>query len=366
MKFHADKSSLLKLLQRIQGVVEKRNTKPILANVYIEAADGRIVTMATDLEIFIKDACEGAVMEEGAVTVNAKKLFDIVKELPEGDIDFSTDGERLTVKGSKAIFHLPGIAASEFPAFPAIDESTLRRVDPETLDTMIIHTAFAVSTDETRYNINGFLMEREDSRIRFVTTDGHRLAVVEGEAEGMEGDASEGVILPRKGVAELKRLLEEKEEPLLFGLSEKSAVARQGDTYVYIRLIDGDFPDYRQVIPRDNDKKAVAERSELLAALRRVSILSTDKIKGVRFNFSKQKLTLSFASPDVGDATEELDIRYDDEELEAAFNARYFIDVLEVLDDEEVMLELKDNASPVKLLPVGRDDYTYIVMPMRL
>lgn len=366
MKFTIDKVNFIKLLQRIQGIVEKRNTMPILANVLLEASMSRISTMATDLEVFIKDSVQADVSEEGSVTVNARKLFEIVKELP-GDAIYlsSTKDDKVALKAGKAKFNIMGLPSRDFPIFPSIDETRLEGVDNEVFREMIDKTSFAVSTDETRYNINGFLLEKEDAGIRMVSTDGHRLALI--EKSGVKGVQSKvSVLLPRKGVMEMRRLLDEKEGESLLGVTQKSAVMKKENTVISIRLLEGEFPDYKKVIPKDNDKEIIAERNALLSTLKRVSILSMDKTKGVKMSFSKGRLVVSSSSPEIGEATEEMDVEYPGDDIDMAFNARYFIDMLESLDEENVRIALKDSLSPGIVRPVGSKDYTYIIMPMRL
>lgn len=366
MKFNIDKQSFIKVLQRIQGIVEKRNTMPILANVLLEASKSRITIMATDLEVFIKDASAANVTEEGSVTVNARKLFEIVKELPGDSIDVSSGkDDKVTVKAGKAKFGIMGLPSKDFPVFPAVDETKLESIENENIKEMIDKTAFAVSTDETRYNINGFLLEKEESKLRMVSTDGHRLALIE-KKDSKAVSQKEGVLLPRKGVLEFRKVLDEKEGQFLLGITQKSAVMKKDNTLISVRLLEGEFPDYKKVIPKDNDKEVVAVKDDLIASLKRVSILSSDKIKGVRFTFSAGKLTLSSSSPDIGEATEEVDITYSGPEVEIAFNARYFVDMLETLDEEKVTIGLKDSLSPGIIRPMGSEDYTYIIMPMRL
>lgn len=371
MKFTIEKADFIKVLQRIQGIVEKRNTMPILANVLLDVSDGKINIMATDLEVFIKDSSPAKVQEDGSVTVNARKLFEIAKELPGDTIDISSGKEdKVTLKAGKARFNIMGLPAKDFPVFPAIEESAMKEMDAEVFRDMINKTSFAVSTDETRYNINGFLLESKEGRLKMVATDGHRLALVSREGVSINTESKEGVLLPRKGVMEIKKVLDEKEGSFFIGITQKNAVMKRENTVIIIRLLEGEFPDYTRVIPKDNDKDAVATRSELLSSLKRVSLLSTDKIKGVKFGFSNSKLVLSSSSPDIGEATEEVDIGYSSDELEIAFNARYFVDMLEALNDEKVKISLKDPLSPGVLRAADAQDkengYTYIIMPMRL
>ena len=369
MKFIIGKADFLKTLQRVQGIVEKRNTMPILSNVLIEAGDGRINVLATDLEVFIKDSSPADVKENGTVTVNARKLFEIVKELPDETVDLSANRDcKVTVKGGKARFNIMGLSSKDFPVFPSIDETRLTKIESDRLKDMVDKTAFAVSLDETRYNINGFFLEKEDTSNKMVATDGHRLALIE-KKDGIWKDAGEkkSVLLPRKGMMEIRRLLDEDSSSgFMLGITEKNAAMKKEDTLINIRLLEGEFPDYRKVIPAENDKVAVLDRAALLSSLKRVSILSTDKIKGVKFNLSNGRLVLTSSSPDIGDATEEIDAEYTGPELDIAFNARYMIDMLEAVDDEKVSLRLKDQLSPGIIRSSEAGDYTYIIMPMRL
>lgn len=365
MELIIERTGFLKILQRTQGIVEKRNTMPVLANVLLEAKSGKVTIMATDLEIFIKDATESTIKKEGSITINARKLFEIIKEMPEETINISSEGEKITLRSGKARFNILGLSPKEFPPFPSFDDKELDTIEPDILRDMVDKTSFAVSTDETRYHINGFLLERDKTTTRMVTTDGHRLAIVEKQTKKMP-DQKQGVILPRKGVAELRKLFEEKEATFQLGISDKSVTMKKGDTTINIRLIEGEFPDFKQVIPKDNDKQVIANRTGLLAALKRVSILSSEKIKGVKFTLTKDKLVLSSSSPEIGDATEELDIEYKDDDMEIAFNAAYFVDALEAADEENVLIELKDAASPGLLRAKEKSEYQYIIMPMRL
>lgn len=366
MKFEIERNSFFKILQRVQGIIEKRNTMPILSNLLINAHSGTVEVSATDLEIFIKDSCDASVEKEGSATINARKMFEIVRELECKDISISTSKKGgITIKGGKAIFNIIGLSVEEFPAFPAIEEGVVARISPDILIDMVDKTHFAASTDETRYNINGVFFERENGKIRMVATDGHRLSLIEKDSEevlSLKG----GVILPRKGVTEFRKLLEERERNFQLGFTKTHCIIIRDNTIVVIRLIDGEFPDYKQVVPKDNDKTVTMNRVNLLSSLKRVSILSTDKGKGVKFSFSKGRLELSSSSPDLGEAKEELDINYKGDDLVIGFNARYIIDALEAVGTEDVMFGLKGQLDPGLLQPVEADGYKYVAMPMRV
>ncbi len=368
MKFKIEKGPFLKILQRSQGIVEKRNSMPILSNVLLEATSGVINTIATDLEIFIKDSCCAKIEKEGSITVNSKKFFEIIKELPEEEIDISiSEAEKVTVKSGKAKFKIPGLNATEFPAFPTYEEKNIQKIETEILKEMIEKTLFATSTDENRYNINGVLFEKSEDSIKMIATDGHRLAMVEKKGEkDFPGPGEKGVILPRKGVLEIKKLIDEKDGDIELAFSDKNVIIKKGATLMNIRLIEGEFPDYRQVIPENMDNTFIVDRMAFLSSLKRVSILSSDKIKGVKFVLSRKKLILNSSTPENGDATEEVAVDYDGEEMEIAFNAKYFIEALETLNDAQVKVELKEQLNPGLLKTVEKEGFYYVVMPMRL
>lgn len=366
MKFQIGKPIFLKALQRVQGIVEKRNTMPILANILIKAQHGKIEIMATDLEMSIKDLCDAVVTKEGSATINARKLFEIIKEAPEDKIEITCeDGGKITIKSGKAKFNIIGLPVEEFPSFPVYDEGCLFRAAPETLKEMIEKTVFASSTDETRYNINGVFVEKDGANIRMVATDGHRLAAIERSSEWPALD--KGVILPRKGILELKKFLDEAAGGAFsLAFTANSMVVKKDSTVLIVRLIDGEFPDYKQVIPKGNDKKVKLERMNFLSSLRRVSLLSMEKGRGVKFALSNGRLELSSSNPDIGEAREEISVNYKNDELEIGFNATYIIEALGVIGGDEIVLELKDRESPAILKAAATNGYTYVIMPMRI
>ncbi len=372
MKFNINRVDFLKPIARVQGIVEKRTTMPVLSNLLMDVSDGAVQVTATDLEVSIRDRAPViSIEEQGSITVNARKLYEIVKAFPDDELKIScTKESRITIKGAKSTFNVMGQPKSNFPEIPSMDGDQLHSVKVETLKEMIDRTSFAVSTDETRYNINGFLLEKDGDKVKMVATDGHRLAVVEKEYELDLGE-NERALLPRKGVMELRKLLDEDgEKEFSMGVSGKSLLIRKDDVSMNVRLLEGEFPDYKRVIPEGNDRIAKAGKTELAGSLKRVSILSEDRIKGVRFNFADSKrLVLSASSKEIGDATVEMDVDYSssgDEGMEIAFNAVYILDLLEAIDEDKVTICLKDQLSPGIMRPEGSDDYTYVIMPMRL
>lgn len=366
---------LAKALGRTQGIVEKKSTMPILSHVLIEAKkDGQLVVSATDLDLAVSSehACE--VLKEGAVAVSARHLYEIVRALPEQSVTLKkAHNNYLEVKSGPSEFRIVGLPSEDFPALPRFDKVPFVDVAPALLLEMIERTFFAVSSDETRYNLNGVFFEPSGESLRLVATDGHRLSLCEREV-GAGFGLKRGVILPKKGLQELKKLLaeaaesgEEKPESKL-GFVENSAIFRRPGVVLVMRLIEGLFPDYKQVIPKAGEKQVRLGRARFLETLRRISLLSTDKAHAVKLDLSKGLLRVLSQNPDLGEAKEEVPIDYAGEPLKIGFNARYVIDVLAVLKSNEVVFELADDLSPGVLRGGDEADqgFTAVVMPMRI
>ena len=368
MEFRAKRGDFLATLYWTQGVVERRNTMPILANVLIEASKSDVRLTATDLEVGVRGRLDAEVSGEGTITVNAKKLYEIVREAPEETLQLKRlENDWLEVKSGKSVFKIVGMEAREFPQFPKFEKEQLSTVPANLLREMIEQTIFSVSVDETRYSLNGVFVEEAGSgKIRMVATDGHRLALIEREIGSLNLD--KGVILPRKGLAEVRKLLEGGGDGVVsMGFKENMGLIVKDDVELFMRLIEGDFPDYTKVIPKDNTQVVRIEKDELLHALRRVSILSSERYKGIKMELKQGKLSISASNPDLGEAVEEIDMDYQGKPLVVGFNARYLLDVLAVLETGgEVEISFKDALSPSLLKKGGDDGYLYVVMPMRL
>ena len=368
MELKATRGDLLAALYWTQSIVERRNTMPILANVLIECQKGNIRVTATDLEVGVRGELEGDVVKDGTVTVNAKKLYEIIRELPTEQVYLKRlENEWVEIKSGKSVFKIVGMEAREFPQFPEFPAEELLTVPAGVFREMIERTLFAVSTDETRYSLNGvYMAEGAGGNVRMVATDGHRLAFEERPL-GVLG-LSKGVILPRKGLGELKKLMESgDDEVVAIGFRENMGLVTKGKVELFMRLVDGDFPDYTKVIPTGNPSTATVDHDQLLQALRRVSILSNERYKGVKMEFSKEKVAISTSNPDLGEAVEEIEAEYNGKSISIGFNARYLIDVLAVLVGEgEITIELKDELSPSVIRKTGNDSYLYVLMPMRL
>jgi len=368
MEIKAKRGDLLAALYWTQSIVERRNTMPILANVLIECEKGAIRVTATDLEVGIRGEVDGQIIKEGTVTVNAKKLYEIIREVPDEQIHLKRlENEWVEIRSGKSIFKIVGMDAREFPQFPKCYDQGLSTTTASSLRGMIERTIFAVSTDETRYSLNGVFVEQGAAgKVRMVATDGHRLAFEERELGSL--GLAKGVILPRKGVGELKKLLENADEGVIsIGFQENMGLVIKDTVELFMRLIDGDFPDYTKVIPKGNPNIAQVEHSDLLQALRRVSILSSERYKGIKMDFLDGKISISANNPDLGEAVEEIEVEYKGKPITIGFNARYFMDVLAVLGGEgEISIELKDELSPSVIRKAGNEEYLYVLMPMRL
>jgi DNA polymerase-3 subunit beta len=369
MEFTIGRSELLAGLYLTQGIVERRTTIPILSNVLIQTAGDGVVVAATDQEIAIRRQCVAAVKRKGTLTAGARKLYEMVREIPEGEVRIrQQDNNWIEVSAGKSRFRLVGLDPREFPAMPEppAGAGSAVRVSGETLTEMIEYTIFAVSADETRVNLNGIHVERaEGNRLRLVATDGHRLAMITRAVE--KADLEKPVTIPRKAVMELRKVLESGDEPIDIDVHGGVAHARRGRVQMSMRLVEGEFPDYHQVIPAKSERIASVDAANLHAALRRVSVVSSERTRGVKLQLEGQRLDLTTINPDVGEAAEELDIEYDGEPVSIGFNSRYLLDVLGVLPtDKRVEIGLNDEVSPGVIRSAGDADYCYIVMPMRL
>ncbi|APG24729.1 MULTISPECIES: DNA polymerase III subunit beta [Syntrophotalea] len=372
MIFSIEKEIFLKGLAKIQGIVEKKNTIPILANVLIEAESDYVRLTATDLEVGMKANYPAQVKTQGRITVSAKKLFEIIKELPEKEISFTAkDNCWIEIRCGKALFNIVGLSADEFPYFPQIEKQNFFNISSSILRQMIEKTSFSMSLDETKYNLNGIYVKSIEDKgsqfLRFVATDGHRLSLYQTPIDCSHIEQLiKGVIFPRKGILELRKITEESDTEISIGFMDNNAVIKKEQTIIIMRLVDGEFPDYTRVIPSSNDLKANIPREEFFHALRRMAILSSEKSKGVKIDFEKNHLTLSSSNPEFGDAREDFEIDYPDNNLSIGFNARYLIDILGTLDSEKINLALRDHLSPGLITPADTDDYLAVIMPMRL
>lgn len=367
MEFKVSREELKIALGWIQNVVEKKTTKPILSNTLLDCGEDQLKLSGTDLEVGVQVDIKINGKKPGKIAVPAKSLYDIVRELKSEEITFKRKDEQwLEILSGRSRFKVAGLPPQEFPTMPEKPGKGAFSLDAPVLKAMIEKTLFAVSTDETKYNLNGVYLESfKGKKLRMVATDGHRLSYDEREMT-QEVSLAKPVLLPRKGVLELQKLISEEEGIIPLYLEGRNVIVEQGPITLFIRLIEGDFPDYNQVIPKSNDKMAVLSKEQLVGALRRVSLLSQDHNRGVKLTFSTGHLELLCSNPDLGEAREEVECEYKGKHLEVGFNYRYFLDVLAVLEDDKVTLALKDEVSPCLIRSEVDKGFISLIMPMRL
>ena len=372
MKVTVERSELLKSLGHVHRVVERRNTIPILANVLIRAERSKLGLKATDLDLEVFETIAAEVAPGGATTVPAHMLYEIVRKLPDGSqvvLEGSGDRAMLAIRAGRSRFTLQTLPDSDFPDLAAGDMTHKFTLTAADLKRLIEKTQFAISTEETRYYLNGIYLHTaasgKSTMLRAVATDGHRLAQFElplpSGAEGMPG-----VIVPRKTVGEVQRLIEDNEAEAAVELSQGKIRFTIGAVTLTSKLIDGTFPDYARVIPLGNDKELVVDKAEFEAAVDRVSTVSSERGRAVKLSLSPGKLTLSVTNPDSGSATEELEIEYDADPLDIGFNSRYLLDIAAQLEGEAAVLKLADPGSPTLIQDRTNTGALYVLMPMRV
>ncbi len=376
MELKIKQTDFLEALKWTQGIAERKSTMPVLSNVLLSAEDKGLAIMATDLEVSIRIQTPCQVLQKGSVLVNAKGLFDIVREAPHKEIKLTGQKEAVEVVSGKSEFKVLGMPTNEFPALPSSSDKAVVPLGGSTLLEMIDRTAYAVSTDETRYALNGVYLEPQKDRdnkvvLRMVATDGHRLSYIDREV-GSSFKLEEGVIVPRKGLNLLKKLAEDADKGLKLGLGKRELmVTTEADddevgVSLFIRLIEGKFPKYDQVIPKKNGRIVSLPRKDLVGALRRADIMAQDRAHPVCFSVSPGHLEISSSNPDLGEVKEDLEAEYKGDTFQVGFNARYFLDVLNVLADEKVVLSLGDELSPCVVKSEFDRGFLALVMPMRL
>ncbi len=372
MKLSVEKKDLLNVIGRAQNIVEKRNTMPILVNVLLEAKGESLRGFATDLEVSLTDEITAAVKNPGRVAVNAKSLFEIIKELPEGKIELERkENNWLKITQNRAVFNIVGISPEEYPVFPTFTTQEFVRIDAAVLSEMIEKTIYSVSTDETRYHLNGVYLEvkqdNDGAVYRMVATDGHRLSLIDRKiSQSPTRSVNQGVIIPRKGLHEVRKLLDSVEDSVEVAIEGAQLIVRHGTTVLMVRLIEGKYPNYQQLIPQNLKEHFVVQREALLSSLKRVSLLSNSKSKGVTFALSKGRMEITSNNPELGDAKEEIEVEYKGKDMRIGFNARYVLDVLASMHEDVVRMELNDQLSPGLVRPDSDPAYTCVVMPMRI
>ena len=370
MKATIERATLLKSLSHVQSVVERRNTSPILSNVLIEAsADGAIKLMATDLDLQIVDSIAAQVEQPGATTISAHTLFDIARKLPEGSqVSLQAAEGKMLIQAGRARFNLSTLPRDDFPVIAEGDLPTSFELPAETLKQIIDKTRFAISTEETRYYLNGIYFHVSDDGqpvLRAAATDGHRLArITVPRPDGADG--MPGIIIPRKCIAELRKLLDEVDGSVQISLSASKIRFGLGSAILTSKLIDGTFPDYSRVIPTANDKLLKIDPRGFEEGVDRVATIATEKTRAVKMSLDRDKITLSVTSPENGTAAEEVPGAFQGEGFDIGFNARYLLDILGQIDSDLVELHLADAAAPTLIRENDASPALYVLMPMRV
>jgi DNA polymerase III subunit beta len=373
MNFTVDRDLLIDVLTGIQGVAERRHTMPVLSHALITIGGGNLTVVSSDLEIVVRCLQPVAAGEPGSIALPARKLLDIAKVLPkESTVSVAgKEGNYVEISSGRSHFRLAGLPSQEFPEMPEKPPGKTVSIDGDTFRKLSERVVPFASSDETRYNLAGVLLERAEtesgSMLRMVATDGHRLAMADGEV-GNIGEllASRKILVPKKGILEIRKLAESGPGSIELAASEKFLFAAKGDTEVWVRLLDADFPDYRQVIPKENLLTATVARDAFAEVLRRVAVMAPDKVHSVRLSFSGKQLEVSSTSPDQGEARDLLESEYEGPAMKVGFNGRYLQDAVSGVSEEKMVLQLKDEVSQVILRPEKERNYLAIVMPMRI
>jgi len=368
MELVVRKNDLVKELSLLQGIVERKNTIPILANVLIEAKKDGVSLLATDLDVGLRSHCEAQVSKPGTLTLPAKKLFEIVNALPDTEIRLEEDkgGKSVTITADRFESRMQTLPAGEFPTPPAEAGETEATLPGAALKRMISHTRFAITSEDTRYFLNGAQLVLRPDSMSMVATDGHRLAFISVHESPGASSQSE-VLLPRKTLNEVARLIDDG-GGVEFSQGENHLFFRAGGRLLISRKIDANFPAYERVIPKSNDKQIVFDRDRLAAAIRRVRLMSNERSKAVKFVIAKDQVEITSSTPELGEAHEVIPVDYDGTAMQICFNADYVDNFLSVVETETVQLEFKDEMSQAVVKPIGAEgyEYTYVIMPMRI
>jgi DNA polymerase-3 subunit beta len=370
MEIQIGREEFLQGLQRIQSVVERKTTTPILANFLLQAQGNQLTYVATDLELTCKGILATNTVREGVITLPARQTFDIVRELPTGTMIELRVGEQnwAELTAGRSFFRIPGLPGEDFPPFPPFEGAEHLSLPASILREMIVKTAFCTSQDETRFALRGALFVLKEGHVSMVATDGHRLASIERDCKDADAIAKQ-VIIPRKALEEIRKGLEngsDEDDEVLVSVLDQHLLIRRGDLWLSTRLIDGQFPAYERVIPQGHPKHIILRKDAFLGSLRRVSLFAPEKSRAVRLKLAPGTLTVLSESPELGEARDEIEAEYEDEAVTVGFNARYLMDVLNVVNEDQVILEVKDAVSSSLMRPMSDPANLYVIMPLRL
>ncbi len=380
MNFTISYKSITRCLQKAQSIIERKEIKPILSTVQIVARNGTIDIFATNLEIGLRQRCPADITVEGSTVVDAKKVYEIVKEMPEEKISFfQKENNAIEISSNNVVFELVGMDPKEFPEINFFDDEHFQEVNDHVLDEMLGKTLYAASADERKINLNGVFFYRttkkEKEIVRLVATDGHQLSTIDTPIKNINkkgylnpDQLDKGVIFPRKGLLELRKLLDEEQEgsTLTYLCKKNWGLFKKGDSVLVIRLIDKEFPNYSQAIPTEINKEIVIDSVTTLKSLKRISVVAEEKSKAINLTFSEGVLEIYASNPIIGQGKETLSIEYTGEPIKLGFNAGYIIDTVNAIRSDKIRIRIKDEDSPVILMPAANDEHLCIIMPMEI
>lgn len=373
MEFNISRETFLDGIQKTLSIVERRTTIPILNNILFRTTGKNdLGIIATNREIGLVAHYEAEVMNPGEITLSARKLYEMIREIQGDSIHVQmNDMNWVSVRCGKVSYRIPGISADDYPKVESDGEQKFFVINSGILTEMIDKTFFAMSQEEMRINLNGVLMEVEQgesgNRVRMVATDGHRLSMVEMDLGAQKFlDLEKGIIIPRRGVSEIKKLIEQGDEDVEIGVEKGTIIIKKKNTLLKISLIDADYPDYRRVITMDKGNRVELDRVQFLHALRRMGVMATDKYNGVKIGISGERMQLNSTNPDVGEANDEVDITLQDKEMESVYNVRYLMDAVEVIDEDKMVFEMREGLRPGTIRPAVKENYICIIMPLKV
>jgi DNA polymerase-3 subunit beta len=373
MKFTVQRNTFLEGIQKTLSIVEKKTTMPILNNILIRTGNNKITIVATDREIGLVADYDAEIFQEGQVTISARKLYEMIREIQGDSIQVeANENHRVTVTCQKIVYKIPGLSADDFPS--VVDDRTdvnFYSMKGHFIEGLIRKTSFAMSGDEMRKNLNGVLVETLDDGgkkiLRMIATDGHRLAIANADmGEAALFALDKGIIIPRKGLNEIKRLIEDAPEEVFVGIRQGMCVIKTDSIMLRVSLVDAEYPDYRRVIPAEKGIVVQFEKDAILHALRRMSVISSERYSGVIIALSEGKMVLESTNPDVGEAKEEIEIAYHEKDISIGYNVKYLIDAIEVIDDEKVVFEIGVGMKPGVIKPANNEEYVCVVMPLKV
>ena len=369
MEFKINRNTFLDGIQKTLGIVEKKTTIPILNNILLKTEANKLKIIATDREISLISDYDVEVVEKGEITVSAKKIYEMVREIQGEVVSFTQKNNIVKISCQRAFYKIPGLPAEDFPSIVDDQEIQLYKIKGMVIKDLINKTAFAMATDETRKNLNGVLLEAgmdgANHLLRMVATDGHRLALAKGFTSESSLKIGKGIIIPRKGLMEIKKIIDENED-IQIGLHKNMFVVKTENTLLKVGLVDADYPDYKKVIPAEKGISVTLERESFLHALKRMSVVSSERYGGVILSFSEGKVTLNSTNLDVGEATEEIDIAYSGEIIDSGFNVNYLIDAISVINKDNILFDVGVGLKPSMIKQDEDDSYLCIIMPLKI